>query len=195
MAQMGKVAKWIIVALAVVAIAILAVIAAQSLLARDPSDVVVKSSSPTITQLQELGELTVLRVNLTDVMENENKDYKGIYRIQGVGLISVDMALAELQSKNEETKSAVLRLPQPRVLEAKVDLSNAPEYDVSKKSWIPWTGDRSKFTNDSLAKAQEMVESACSGEETMAQARDSAEAQVANMYRFVGWSVEVVWKD
>lgn len=55
-----------------------------------------ESSSPTITKIQELGELVLLRVNAADVPEDADYDYKGVWIIRGDALIAVDLRLAEL---------------------------------------------------------------------------------------------------
>jgi hypothetical protein len=56
------------------------------------------SSSPTITEIQELGELVVLRVSVADVMEDAGYEYKGVWIVRGDVQVAVDMQEAQLQS-------------------------------------------------------------------------------------------------
>lgn len=154
-----------------------------------------ESSSPTITEIQELGELVVLRVSVADVMEDAGYEYKGVWIVRGDAQIAVDLQKAQLQSADETTKKLVVVLPPPRVIQPRVDHERSKIFDVTKTTWIPFVGDRDELTNQGWAKAQRVVKSACSGDEFMDQARDQTEIMLTNMYRLVGWDVDVVWQD
>lgn len=178
----------------VVGVLVLAAIAAVFFLGRISNTGPV-SSSPTIEEIHELGELVVLRVSVADVMEDAGYEYKGVWIVRGDAQLAVDLTEAELQSSDETAKKLVVVLPQPRVIHPRVDHEKSKIYDVSKTTWIPFIGDRDELTNQGWAKAQRVVEDACSGDEIMSQAREQTEFVLANMYRMVGWDVEVVWQD
>lgn len=153
-----------------------------------------ESSSPSITEIQKLGELVVLRVKVADVLEDSTEDYKGLWIVKGDALVAVDMRLAE-QKVDENAKKLVVVLPQPRVIQPRVDHQKTKTYDVSKKIWFnPLVGDRNEFVDNALAKAQGIVESESGGDEVMDQARAQTELMLTNMYGFVGWDVDIVWQ-
>lgn len=178
---------------ALVAVGVLTLIVAVFFLGRS-SNPGLGSSSPTITQIQELGELVVLRVSIADVMEDAGFDYKGVWIVRGDAQLAVNLEEAELKSADEATKKLVVLLPQPRVIQPRVDHDKSRVFDVTKTTWIPFVGDRDELTNQGWKKAQQVVESACSGDELVGQAKDQTEFVLANMYRMVGWDVEVEWK-
>ncbi|HEY5548777.1 MAG TPA: DUF4230 domain-containing protein [Coriobacteriia bacterium] len=153
------------------------------------------SSSPTITEVQELGELVALRVSVADVMEDTGYDYKGVWIVRGDAEIAVDLEKAQLRSAEEKTKTLILELPLPRVIKATVNHEKSKVYDITKTTWIPFVGDRDELTNQGWTKAQRVVEKACSGAEYIDQAKDQTELVLAKIYRRVGWDVHVVWQD
>lgn len=154
------------------------------------------SSSPRITEIQELGELVVLRVYAADILEDVSDDYKGAWIVRGDALVAVDLQSAKLQSADENAKKLVVLLPQPRVIQPRVDHEKTETYDVSKKLWFNiFAGKSDGFRDEALRKAQEIIEEQASQDEVMQQAREQAELMLANMYRPVGWEIEVVWQD
>lgn len=154
-----------------------------------------ESSSPSINKIQKLGELVVLRINVADVMADASHDYQGVWIVKGDAEVAVDLRLAKLLSADEETKRLEVRLPQPRVIQASVDHQKSQQVSQSKTTWIPFRGDRVKMTNQGWAKAQKMVERACAEEESMDQARGQTAFILTNMYRMVGWDVDIVWQE
>ena len=154
-----------------------------------------ESSSPTITEIQRLGELVVLRVNVADVLEEEDQDFKGVWIVRGDALVAVDMRLAQRLPADMNTKRLAVRLPQPRVIQPRVNFKKSKTYDVSKKAWWnPFVDGQEEFTDQGMIRAQGIVERASSEEEIMGQARDQTELMLDNMYRLVGWDVDVVWQ-
>jgi len=153
-------------------------------------------SSPTITEIQRLGDLVVLRVNVADVLEDADQDFTGVWIIRGDALVAVDLRLAELQSPPDmAAKRLVVRLPQPRVIQPRVDHEKTRTYDVDKKTWWnPFVDGREEFTDQGMRKAQGVVYNTSRGNEVMDQARDQAELVLTNMYRLVGWDVDIVWQ-
>lgn len=155
-----------------------------------------ESSSPRITEIQKLGELVVLRVNVADVLEDASDEYKGVWIVRGDALVAVDMQSAKLQSADEKTKKLVVLLPQPRVIQPRVDHEKTKTYDVSKKIWWnPFVGKSDGFRDQAMRKAQRIVDRQSAEDEVMQQAREQAELMLTNMYRFVGWEIDVVWQD
>lgn len=164
--------------------------------ARTVPDVVVKSSNPTVTQLQRLGELVVLRASVADVLATSGYGYDGSWLIKGDALIAVDMRQAKFQMADTEAKKLVVLLPPPAVIQPRVDHEKTQTWDVKTQNWVSWIGgDQDKLRDESMRKAQRLVYDSCTGEEVMSQARSQTELMLTNMYRFIGWKAEVVWQD
>ena len=192
MKQTERVPRWaVIVATTIV---VLGLMAATFLVGRNWK-AGSESSSPSITEIERLGELTVLKVKVGDVLEDANQDFKGIWVIRGDALVAVDLQSAELLKADASTKSMVVRLPQPKVIQPRVNFKETKTYDVQKKTWWnPFVGDQEKFTDSAMSKAQSVVYNTSNGADVMAQARDQTELVLKNMYRLVGWNVDVVWQ-
>ena len=95
------------------------------------------SSGPTIVQLERLQYLVSTRVHVADVLVGESRWLEGSWIIQGDALLAVDMAKAEIKDRNEQAKTAVIVLPQPAVLSARVNHEKTQEWDIKSRSWIP----------------------------------------------------------
>ena len=95
------------------------------------------SAGPTIVQLERLRYLVSTRVHVADVLVGETRWLEGSWIIQGDALLGVDMAKAEIQERDERAKTAVIVLPQPVVLSARVNHEKTQEWDIRSRSWIP----------------------------------------------------------
>ena len=191
MTRTMRVPRW--AALAAMAVLMLALVAAAFLLGqfwKTGSE----SSSPTITEIQRLGQLVVLRVNVADVLTDSNTDFKGIWVIGGDALVAVDLRLAQLHT-DVNTKRMTVRLPQPTVIQPRVDHEKTRTYDIEKKTWWnPFVDGQEQFTDQAMRKAQSVVYNTSTGQDVMDQARAQTELMLTNMYRWVGWDVDIVWQ-
>ena len=151
--------------------------------------------APSITEIQELGDLVVLRVSVADVLRDDGFQYKSVLAFRGDALVAVDMRAAVPRPTSPESKTLVVELPQPRVISPRVDHEKSEMLKPTKTTWVPFVGDREALSNQTWAKAQRRVERVASEKETIDQARDQTEFLLTNMYRLVGWKVEVVWQD
>jgi hypothetical protein len=153
------------------------------------------STGPTVTQLEKLGQITVLKLTVSDVLQGEGYGYKGAWLVKGDVLYSIDMTQAKVVETSEGSKTATISLPLPQVVSPRVDHNRTVTYSVDKKSWIPFTGDQSKLRDRSMKEAQDLVERAAARSDNVDVARRNAEMLVALMYKLVGWTVDVVWVD
>lgn len=164
-------------------------------LAPPPQPTKFESQGPTITQVQSLGSLTVLKVSVADVLTAEGGGYRAAWLVKGDALIAVDCRKAEIESRNDEEKQAVLVLPTPTTIQPRVDHSKTKQWDEKKVTWIPFTGDPSKIRQDAMRQAQELVEYAAKQPELIDQGKHNAQLVIQQMYKLVGWNVEVKWKE
>jgi hypothetical protein len=156
----------------------------------------VKSSSPTITEVQRMDKLLVLKVYVADVLATTGYDYRGAWLIKGDALVAVDMRKARFQAVDEEAKTLVLLVPPPEVISSRVDHEKTQTWDVEKTTWMPWVaGDEDKLRDEAMREAQRMVSSAAGDKDNIDQARIQAELMLENMYQPIDWKVDVEWQD
>ena len=108
------------------------------------------------------------------------------------------MTRAEIEGKDETARTAVVVLPQPAVLSARVNHERTQRWDIKARSWVPLAGailgDRQALEKQAMLEAQRLVERAAGTDENKAAARQGAEGLLAEFYRGVGWQVSVRWK-
>jgi hypothetical protein len=159
----------------------------------------IRSSGPTIVQLERLQYLVSTRVHVADVLVAESRWLEGSWIIQGDGLLAVDMAKAEIKDRNEQAKTAVIVLPQPAVLSGRVNHQKTKEWDIKSRSWVPLAslilGDRSAMERQAMLEAQQLIERAASADEYMEAARRGIQGMLAELYGGVSWNVSIQWKE
>jgi hypothetical protein len=157
-----------------------------------------RSSGPTIVQLERLQYLVSTRVHVADVLIGESSWLQGSWIIQGDGLIGVDMSRAEIKGKDEKSRTAIIVLPQPGVISARVNHQKSQQWDVKSRSWIPLAstilGDRQAMEQQAMLEAQQLIERAASADEYKEAARRGIQGMLAELYGGVGWNVSVQWK-
>jgi hypothetical protein len=158
-----------------------------------PAPIVVRSTSPTITQLQAMGELVVLKVSVSDVLEGAGAGYKGVWLVKGDALVAVDLRKARFKSVDEEHKSLVITLPRPRVIQPRVDHDKTKTWNVKKEVWFG--GDPDALRDATMREAQLLVNHACTNRAVLEQAEYNTSLLLVNMYRFVDWQVDIDWED
>ena len=162
---------------------------------RPSTPIIFTSSGPTITQIESLGLLTVTRVHVADVLVAEGHSYRGSWLVKGDALFAVDCRRAELVSRDETNKTAIIRLPAPTVLQPRVDHERTRTWSVEKQTWVPFKGDPDRLRDQAMLQAQRLVEHSVGLPEMRDLARENAEVILKQMYRLVGWEVSVVWEE
>ena len=156
------------------------------------------STGPTMIQLERLQYLVSTRVHVADVLVGESRWLQGSWIIQGDGLIGVDMSRAEITGKDDKLRSAVIVLPQPTVLSARVNHNKSQQWDIKSRSWIPMAsmilGDRQAMEKQAMLEAQQLIERAASADEYKEAARRGIQGMLAELYGGVGWNVSIQWK-
>jgi hypothetical protein len=157
-----------------------------------------RSPGPTVVQLERLQQLVPSRVHVADILVGESRWLEGSWIIQGDALLAVDMSKAEVKDRNEQARTAVIVLPKPSVLSARVNHEKTQQWDLRSRTWIPLAGsllgDRRAIEQQAMREAQRLVERAAGTEDNKAAARQGVESMLAEFYRAVGWQVSVRWK-
>ena len=158
----------------------------------------VRSVGPTMVQLERLQYLVSTRVQVADVLVGESRWLEGSWIIQGDALLAVDMAKAEIRDADRKARTAVIILPQPAVLSARVNHEKSQQWDIKCRSWVPLAsmllGDRPAMEKRAMLEAQRLVERAAGSDGNMATARKGVEGILTELYQSVGWQVTVRWK-
>jgi len=180
----------VLVALAVAGL-LLAVIARYM---QEKKSTTITSTGPTVERLERLSHLATMRVLVADVLTGEGEGYRGSWLIKGDGLIGVDLGRAKIVEKDEATQRATVRLPQPEVLQSRVDHERTRTWEVKKTSWIPWKSDQDVLRDQVMREAQKLVAHAAASEENIRQAKTATESILRALYEEVGWQVCVIWE-
>ena len=154
-----------------------------------------RSTGPTVTQLESIAELVPLRVYVADILEAEGEGYRGSWLIKGDAVISVSLKGAKIIERDDERHSAVIALPPPKVLQARVDHERTKTWDVRKNTWIPFAGNADLLRDSAMLQAQKLVEETAREEKNLNYARETAALVLKSMYQLNGWEVEVQWLD
>jgi hypothetical protein len=188
------------VKIVILAIGLLAVFAGILICLRQfcvekPPPTVVTSQGPTIERLQRLSHLVTSHVYVADVLIGEGEGCRGAWLIRGDALEACNLAKATIIEKNESDRTAAIRLPQPEVLQARVDHEKTKTWEVRSTTWIPWQADQDRLRDEVMLQAQRLVAQAAASKENIDQAQQQAEVVIASLYEHVGWTVRIVWQE
>lgn len=154
-----------------------------------------ENMGPTVQRIEALGLLTVMRVSIADVLIGEDGSHRGSWLVKGDAMLAVDCRRVELVDRDAETRRATIRLPPPAIIQPRLDHRKTRTWDIQRLGWIPWGGNEDKLRDEAMKQAQQLVEHAAQSPELQEQARSSASLLLSNMYRLVGWEVQVTWTD
>lgn len=152
------------------------------------------SQGPTVERLERLSHLVTMRVYVADVLTAEADGYCGAWLIRGDGLVAVNLAQASITARDDQAKQAVIRLPTPEVLQARVDHTRTRTWEVKKTTWVPWRGDQDRLRDCVMLQAQRLVAHTAGSHENLGQAKAATEAIIRGFYEEFGWHVRVVWE-
>jgi hypothetical protein len=153
------------------------------------------STGPTITQLERLGEMVVLRIYVSDVLVADGEGYRGSWLIKGDAVLSIDLRAAQIIEKDDDAKHAKIVLPALKVIQPRLDHRRTMTWDIKKTTWIHLSGDPDKLRDSAMLQAQYLVESRAQSDEAVQEGRENAALIVKSMYRLLDWQIEVAWSD
>ena len=155
----------------------------------------IRSITPTVTQLERIGELAATRVHVTDVLYAAGEGHKGSWLINGDALLSCDMSKAAIVDVDTEARTATIRMPPLRVIAARVNHDKTKTWSVEKTTWMPWKwGNQGVMRDAAMFHAQQLIETAAGSERHLVSAKAHAESLIRQMYDFVEWKVDVEWE-
>jgi hypothetical protein len=179
------------------ALALIAALAAWWGYGKGQATTRITDTGPTIIRLEKLSELVTVKVHVADVLVAENTswagDIKGAWLIKGDALLSVDMKLAKVLRSDEAAKKLTVQLPQPHVLQARVDHTRTVLYDW-RKGLLRSQDVADTIWKDAMRHAQELVQQLAGEPDQLDMSRRQAEAALKQFYSYVGWNLDVVWE-
>jgi hypothetical protein len=186
--------KYLVLILATAIAVGAAVSVALHYLPSEPRPTLFHSQGPTVERLEQLKHLVTMRVYIADVLTAEGDGHRGAWLVRGDALLGVDLGRARILDRNEEAKQATLSLPQPEVLQCRVDHERTRTWEVRRTTWVPWSGDQDKLRDQVMWEAQKLVARAAASSENLCQAKANAEVVLRGFYQEVGWQVNVTWE-
>ena len=170
-------------------------IAKAMLIRPSPLPLALVSQGPTVTALQGLEELVTVRIQIADVLTASDGRYSGAWLIKGDALVAVDLLQATFEESliDLDQRTAVLCLPLPRIIQARLDHERTKTWDVKRVTWVPYSGNPDRLRDAAMLEAQKLVEHAASQADCINQAKTRAETLVTAIYGKLGWTVTVRW--
>lgn len=171
---------------------------------------------PPLMSLEHMGHLVTVKVHYANVLEFSERITQDIPWTQwelrfggtkvllvarGDCLVGTDFRFARYLEVNEGLRTAVLVLPEPKVISARV--SHDPRekggsyfYTVTGtgiEPIIPGAANRTKAIDSALRAAQKDISQVCSSPDVLATARKNAEAILLPALSAIGWKVNIRW--
>lgn len=171
---------------------------------------------PPLMSLERMGHLATVKVNYANVIEFTEKITQDIPWTQwelrfggtkvllvarGDCLVGTDFRLAKYIDVNKDLRSAVLVLPEPKTISARV--SHDPRehggsyfYAVTGtgiEPIIPGSANRTKAIDAALGTAQNDISRVCSMPDVIAAAKTNSEVTLMPAFSAIGWKVNVRW--
>ncbi len=132
----------------------------------------------TIQEIQSLSALVTARVQVADVLLVDQNGLTGGMHvaavIKGDYLIEVDLAQARFEKLDPVHRTAVLDLPEPKVLDPRVNLERSRLFALrSSGLWaiVPGDSGYTELVNQTYRKAQRRIASASTDASALVQAR------------------------
>lgn len=171
---------------------------------------------PALLALEGMGHLVSVKVRYANVIEFTQKLTQGIPWTQwelrlggtqvllvakGDCLVGSDMRQARYEAVDPATRTAVLWLPAPATVSARVqhgprDQGGSYFYAVQGtgiEPLIPGSANRTQAIDTALQLAQQDMERACQATSTLATARENAEAVLKPLFAATDWTVQIRW--
>lgn len=175
-----------------------------------------QAAAPALVALEGMGHLVSLKVRYANVIEFTQQLTQGIPWTQwelrlggtqvllvarGECLVGTDMRQARYETVDPAMRTAVLRLPAPATVSARVDHGPRDQggsyfYAVQGtgiEPLIPGSANRTQAIDAALQRAQQDMERSCQSAGTLATARTHAEDALKPLFTATGWQVQIRW--
>jgi hypothetical protein len=158
------------------------------------------TSAPTIQQIREIGELTVLKVPVRDVVTARIEGFTGgnslVLIVHGEVGIGIDLEQAKYVEIDKTNRTAVLQVPSPKVLYAKLDHDHTRIHSLTRTGfWQAAIGSagEDQLVDEAMGHAQRVLVEAGSDPALAQRAREQAQRIIGGLFDGVGWEVTLRW--
>jgi hypothetical protein len=161
------------------------------------------SGGLTLERVRALADLVTVRAEVADVQETSLAGYTGSIRaallIRGELLVGVDLSRATFEQKDEIRHTAVLSLPAPHVLSARLDHQRTRIFGITTRGlWLIAPGGQNAdaaVINRAYREAQVAIERTAMVRDIRERAKTQAEKVLCEFSKSLGWELEVKWGD
>jgi len=171
---------------------------------------------PPLMSLEQMGHLVTVKVNYANVLESTERmtqdipwtkwelrfgGTKILLVARGDCLVGTDLRLAKYVEVNKDSRSAVLVLPGPKTISARVNHDPKEKggsyfYAVTGtgiEPIIPGSANRTRAIDAGLRTAQEDISRACRSPDVLATAKKNTETILLPVFSAIGWKVSFRW--
>lgn len=158
------------------------------------------TSAPSIEQIREVGELIVLKVPVRDVVTAEVAGWTGgnslVLIIHGEVGLGVDLTKAEYIEIDHHNRQAVLSVPKPKVMYARLDHERTRIHSLNRSGlWQVAVGNagEDQLMDKAYEKAQQVMHEVGSARSLSENAKGQADRMINELFRGLQWKFECRW--
>ena len=148
-----------------------------------------KPQPPAITTIAVLSELAVTKIHTSTPLVGENLHYRAEYKADGDVILGIDLSKVSYGQVNADKREAVVRLPHPHLIMAKVDHLASRELRIDATVWIPLSS-KQAFHDEVWWEAERKITRLAQEEPGYAErAKVQAERVLETLFKGLGWTV------
>lgn len=173
----------------------------ESLAHTPPENKPTSSRPPSIDAIRELAELTVLEIEVTDVVTASVTGQTGGTTIdmlvRGSVTLAVDLQQARFVKVDKDQQQIVLALPPPEVRRVTIDHQTSRVLNCQRSGlWRMTVGEalEDQAISAALVLGQQRLSNAASRDDLDQRARRHAEAVLQRFVTEITWTLEVRWE-
>ena len=158
-------------------------------------------AGPTLESVRALSSLVTTKMTLADAIISQISGFTGsmsaVLVIRGDALIGIDMQQARISDQDDSARSLVLILPQPAVIQARVDHQRTRVFALDRHGfWMLMRLDdvTRQLVDQGMREAQQTIEKAASEPANLARAREHAQQVLAAFASSAGWQLGIRWE-
>jgi hypothetical protein len=151
-----------------------------------------------IDEVRTLRLLTVQSFQITEAVETNFAERKGLWLARGSADYTVDFSKAKLVGRDESRRSITVALPPPMIRNAKLDAVRTQRLTYENTGWgfvtLGAVGSKDAFEVESRKALQQFIEKAAAESNLIDAAKAQAKAMLDGVFGMTDWRVSVEWE-